>query len=278
MTEFVRPFRTPIHMLPDRAHKTSERSVSMSNRLARAAQGLLLSEKRMIALGLAYTDSISNRKLQEASNEGWVLRIPAVNYAETFGIDTTTAYEQLQQACDHIFERYVTYTTQGRKGVQEHKIRWVSRATYVRGEGYVELNFTPEIAPHLLGLHSHFTTYKLGQASELKLFAWRLFEVLMSWRSTGQYECSIEEFWEVVEASESYRKDFKGLRTRIIEPSVQAIERECNLIIKWEGLRSGSRKVTRLRFTFVPNPQAQLDFLADPAEMRQRQAERLAAA
>lgn len=271
------PSSRQVYMLPQ-THQPRDRSVSMSNRLARAAQNLNLAEKRLVALGLAFTDSVSNHALQLAANAGWVMRISAASYAEAFKVDTTTAYEQLEAACNNLFERYVTYTTPGRKGPQEHRLRWVSRATYMKGEGCVELNFTPEIAPHLLGLHSHFTTYKLGQASELKFYAWRLFEVLMSWKSTGKYTCTIEEFYELVEAPASCRKDFKGLRVRIIEPSVEAIQRECNLIIKWEPMRSGSRKVTGLSFAFWPDPQRQLDFMADPAEMRQRQAERLAAA
>ena len=43
--------------------------VTMSNRLARSAQGLSLSEKRIVALALSSEDSKSTSRLAEASTE-----------------------------------------------------------------------------------------------------------------------------------------------------------------------------------------------------------------
>ena len=50
----------------------AQAKVSMSNRLARSAQGLSLSEKRIVALALASEDSKSISRLVEASTgRGW---------------------------------------------------------------------------------------------------------------------------------------------------------------------------------------------------------------
>lgn len=244
---------------------TPDRHVSMSNRLARSAQGLNLAEKRLVALGLAGTDSVPINRLVVAANAGWKMTVTAMEYAEAFGVDPTTAYEQMRAASEKLFDRYVRYEVKGRRGkLDEKKFRWVSGAHYAPGEGYVELNFSPEIAPHLLGLRKHFTTYKLRQAAAFDtVYAWRLFEVLKSWQSTGLYTTPIEEFWEAMEAPPSCRKDFKALRTRVIEPAVAAIAAKAAMLVEWKPLRAGSRRVTGLEFVFSPDPQGKLDIGLD---------------
>jgi plasmid replication initiation protein len=239
----------------------SDRHVSMSNRLARAAQGLNLSEKRLVALGLASTDSVPLKGLALATNAGWKMKISSLEYAEAFGVSPTSAYEQVKEAAANLFERYVRYEVKGRRGkLEEKRFRWVSAATYAPGDGYVELNFSPEIAPHLLGLRKQFTTYKLRHAAAFEsVYAWRMYELLKSWQSTGVYATSIEAFWDAMEAPPSCRKDFKALRIRVIEPSVAAITTKASMIVEWKPLRSGSRRVTGLEFRMSPDPQGKLD-------------------
>ncbi len=238
-----------------------DRQVSMSNKLARAAQGLNLSEKRLVALGLASTDSVPVRDLVLATNAGWKMKVTALEYAEAFGIHPTTAYEQIKAASEKLFERYVRYEVEGRRGsTAEKKFRWVSGATYAPGDGYVELNFSPEIAPHLLGLRKQFTTYKLKHAAVFdSVYAWRLFEIFKSWQSTGLYITTVEEFQNSMEVPPSCRKDFKALRTRVIEPAVEAVKTRANMVVSWKALRSGSRRVPSLEFRFSPDPQGRLD-------------------
>lgn len=240
----------------------AQAKVSMSNRLARSAQGLSLSEKRIVALALASEDSKSTSRLAEASTErGWKTKIRALDYADAFSVDANTAYDQLKSAADRLFERQVTYEDKTSRGKpRTNKFRWVSLAQYTVGDGTIELNFTPEIAPHLLGLKSHFTSYKLKHAASFEsIYAWRLFEVLESWRSTGLYTCSIEDFWETMEAPPSCRKDFKSLRVRVIEPAVAAIQQHAGLKVEWVPIRSGARRITSLEFRFGPDPQGKLD-------------------
>lgn len=240
---------------------SSNRHVNMSNKLARAAHSLNLSEKRLVAMGLAGTDSKPQKNLVLALNAGWKMRVAAVDYAESFGIDQSTAYTQLKGACEKLFERYVTYTTKGPRGKPiDKRFRWVSSATYAEGEGYVELNFTPEIAPHLLGLSRQFTSYRLRHAAAFdSVYAWRLYELLRSWQSTGVYTTNIEDFWDVMEANPSCRKDFKELRTRVIEPSVKSIVAKAGMLVEWTPIRKGGRRVSSLEFRMSHDPQGRLD-------------------
>lgn len=245
--------------LPERTNlPLAERYVNMSNALARSAHGLTLAEKRVVAIGLAKTDSVPAKDLSMAAQNGWTVRISAMEYAEEFKIDARTAYEQLKDAGDHLVKRQVRTLVETRKGLKETKTNWCGQVTYHHGEGWVEISFTHFIAPHLLALRGNFLSYKLKQTSALRsVYSWRLYECLQSWKESGVWSPTVEEFGHAMEAPVSCLNDFGRLRVRVIEPAVHELRQKDNLVLEWEAKKSG-RKVTGLVFKFQPNPQGQL--------------------
>jgi plasmid replication initiation protein len=245
-----------VHKL-DQDQQLQELQVNMSNALTRSAHSLSLSEKRIVAACIAKTDQVPNMA-QVRQRGAWLVRLSAADYAETFGVDMNTAYEQLKGASENLFTRYIRTERQGRKGMVEYKFRWVGGVKYHEGEGWVELDWWHEVVPHLFGLRSEFTSYKLKQASALRsAYSWRLFEVLQSWQGTGRYQPSIEDFCLAMDVPESYKKDFKSIRTRVIEPAISELIQKNNMLITWAPQRAG-RKVIGLDFKFGPNPQHSL--------------------
>lgn len=235
----------------------SELQVNMSNALARSAHGLLLSEKRIIAACIAKTDQMPD--MEKVRQRGaWLVRLSAADYAQTFEVDLDTAYDQLQAASENLFKRYITTTRQTRKGPEIYRFVWVGGIRYHKGEGWVELDWFHEVVPHLFGLKGSFTKYKLRQASALRSpYSWRLFELLQSWQDTGLYQTSVEDFCKTMEAPESYLKNFREVRRRVIEPAVQELIEKNNMLISWTTQNAG-RKVIGLEFKFKPNPQQRL--------------------
>lgn len=234
----------------------AERNVSMSNALARASHGLNLGEKRLIAVGLGGTDSKSPRAFnQSAIAGGWNVRITAMDYAEWIGITPQTAYVQLRDAADDLIKRQWVIVN----GRSVTKYNWLSKAEYHEKEGWVEIEFTHHTAPHLLALAKHFTTYKLKQAAALRsIHSWRLLECLESWKDTGRWKPTIEEFCHAMDAKQSYRKDFGMLRRSVIEPAVKELRDKDGMQLEWSPIKSG-RKVTGLDFRFSPAVQRKLD-------------------
>lgn len=241
----------------DKEQPLAELQVNMSNALARSAHSLNLSEKRIIAACIAKTDQMPNmEKVQQRG--AWLVRLSAADYAETFGVDLDTAYTQLQTGSKNLFRRYIRTTRPTRKGVEIYECHWVGGVRYHKGEGWVELDWWHEVVPHLFNLKGSFTKYKLKQASALRSkHSWRLFELMQSWQDTGRYEPSIEDFCASMEVPDSYRKDFKSIRTRVIEPAVQELIEKNNMLITWATQNAG-RKVIGLSFKFQPNPQQSL--------------------
>lgn len=247
--------------LPERTDvPLQDRYINMSNAVARSSQGLGLVEKRIIALGLAKTDSVPTADLVKASREGWRIRFNAAEYAETYDLDLNTAYEQMQTAGEQFLKKTITRMEKDHKGRPiVHRYNWLSGTTYHKGEGWVEIRFSFEVAPHLLGLRSKFTSYKLKQASALRsIYAWRLFECLQSWKAKGRWVVDIEDFNNIMEAPGSCRKNFGQLRIRVLEPALKELREKDNMEINLDLVKAG-RKVTGLCFTFQPNPQGRLD-------------------
>jgi plasmid replication initiation protein len=239
------------------AKSISDLNVNMSNALTRAAHGLTLSEKRIIAACIAQCDSVPYAELQRQG--AWTVRLSAVDYADTFGIGLDAAYEQLQGGANNLFERYIRTVRETRKGPEEYKFRWVGGVKYHKGEGWVELHWWHEVVPHLFGLRKEFVTYKLKQAATLRsIYSWRLFECLKSWSGTGRYSPEIEEFARAMDVPESYTKNFKLMRVRVIEPAVLELMEKNGMLIEWDAKKAG-RKVIGLDFRFQQNPQRALE-------------------
>lgn len=242
-----------------------ERYVSMSNALTRSGHGLTLAEKRIVAAAVSKLDS----KRPPRPGESPVVRLSAAEYAETFDVDSTTAYQQLEAASKNLYNRSISFfdpahKRQGKALEVKTVMRWVGQATYHQNEGWVELHFWHSVVPHLMGLSKNFTQYQLQQGSALRsVYSWRLLELLMRFKGTGWAQIDIDDFAVGMDATEKQRADFAKLRTKIIEPAVKELVEKDNWVIDWKTVKAG-RKVVAVHFTFHKNPQEKLPLGSEP--------------
>jgi plasmid replication initiation protein len=233
--------------------------VTMTNALARAAHGLSLQEKKLMALAIAKLDS---RRKADWLEEPCV-KIGTQEYAEAFGLDPSTAYTVLQQAGRDLMKRQIALpllnNTNKKKRNVEY-IQWVGREThYADGLGWIEIVFYRGAVPHLMGLTKHFTSYRVEQCRELRsVNSWKLLELLMSYKDTGWMDISIGEFCEVMALPQSTRANFAHIRRKVIEPAIAELKAKDGWLIDWRKNNHGGRRVEGLRFTFQRNPQAGL--------------------
>lgn len=237
----------------------TERHVNMHNAITRGAQGLNLSQKRIIALALAKTDSKPMQNLLEGQRNGWLIRLQASDYATTYDVDANTAYEQLKDGAKSLLKTlWTTIDTTGRKKTITQG-QWLSLAKYHEGQGVVDIVFHPMIAPFLLGLRQQFVTYKLKQVAALRsIYSWRMYECIKSWESTGRWAVTVEDFAKIIEAPKTYHADFGQLKRWVIEPAIKELREKQHLVIECEEIKAG-RKVLELIFKFAPDPQKHLD-------------------
>lgn len=229
--------------------------VSMSNALARSAHGLTLHEKRLVALCVSKMDSG-----RHWTPESLVIRVTVQDYREAFAIPhDKNVYRDLAEATQRIEDRRITFVETGRQGERIHHVRWVGRATYAKGEGWVELAFWHELAPHLFKLRKQFTTYHLKQASALRsVYTWRLLELLMQFHSKRRLMIQLSDLCHALEAPPSLQKSYKDLRRRVLDPAVKELYDKENLLVEYIPKKDG-RKVVSLVFSFGYEAQQELD-------------------
>jgi len=224
-----------------------EKSITMSNTLARAAQGLSLSEKRIVCLALTKINPrrVGSRVL--ALESGFTVDISATKYADIFGVSLDVAYRHLKAAGVNLEKREACYNELISGAFKIKKINWVTSAPY--HGAWLKINFTKEIAAHLFELPGEFTSYYLHEAADLKsIYAWRLLECLKSWRLKKSWEVKMEDFYTAMDATAGYKKDYSSLRTRIIEPAKNGLNKT-KMSVDCVPVKEG-RKLISLRFTF----------------------------
>lgn len=242
-------------MEQDHLAKKDMRQVSMCNALTRAAHGLTLQEKRLLMLAISKLDS-----RLPATPQNMAVVINVTEFASEYGISSKTLYSEAKSAAEHLMNRYIRF----RHGNSETRMQWVGRATYREGEGLIELVFWHELSPMLFELERQFTSYKLGRVGGLRSkYAWRLFELLMQFKSTGYLKITLDDFHHSMDTPKSMQSKFTNLTARVIEPAIKEIHLKDGLTVTWDALKKG-RKVAWLEFKFPVEQQHEL-FAIDKA-------------
>ena len=221
--------------------------VVKDNSLINASYTLGLVEQRLILLAI-----IGSRETGKGVDTETFLEIHAQQYANHFNIDVKNTYQMLSDAVLTLFNRQVTYMTVDKKRNKPEKrvVRWVSGISYVEGAGIVKIRFAPEVVPLITRLEQNFTSYELIQIANLNIYATRLYELLICWRSTGKVPTlEINEFRSKIGLLEHEYKLMHNFKNRVLEPAIKQINEHTDITVSYEQHKSG-RTITGFSFTF----------------------------
>lgn len=227
--------------------------VVKDNSLINASYTLSLVEQRLILLAI-----IEARETGKGVDTETFLEIHAQHYADRFHVDVKNTYAMLSEAVMTLFNRQVTYMTvdEQRNKPEKRVIRWVSGISYVDGAGVVKLRFSPEIVPLITRLEKNFTWYELMQVANLNLYATRLYELLVCWRSTGKTPIiEINDFRSKLGLQDQEYKLMHNFKSRVLEPAIKQINENTDITVKVEQHKTG-RSITGFSFKFKQKQQA----------------------
>jgi plasmid replication initiation protein len=230
--------------------------VVKDNSLINASYTLGLVEQRLILLAI-----IEARETGKGVDTETFLEIHAQHYAERFHVDVKNTYAMLSDAVLTLFNRQVTYMTVDEKRNKPEKrvVRWVSGISYVEGAGIVKLRFAPEIVPLITRLEENFTWYELMQVANLNLYATRLYELLVCWRSTGKTPViEINDFRAKIGLLDTEYKAMCDFKKRVLDPAIKQINEHTDITVKVEQHKTG-RSITGFSFNFKPRTQAKIE-------------------
>jgi plasmid replication initiation protein len=168
---------------------TNKLTVCKANKLIEATYRMSLNEKRVINACIAQIDSTAPLTTQDK------FELSAKDFAKLFGISEKRAYTDLQDIAKTLYQRSLTIHNPDPAQPKLKKIetRWISSIGYVPDDGKIFLRFAQDILPYLSELKGQFTKYELTQISGMTcIYAYRLYELLMQWKSVGKREIDID--------------------------------------------------------------------------------------
>lgn len=219
--------------------------VSKANALIESSYTINLVAQRVIILAI-----IEARNQGSMSKIGGIHHIKASDYEKHFECDKTTAYRSLKSACESLYESEFIWTDQDAKGRDKiNKSRFVQRASYSEGGGYVEVMFGNDVIPLITRLSEQYTEYELKQIKDLNsTYALRIFEILMQWLSLGKTPpITIENLRTRLGIEEHQYKLMSDFKKRVLDHAIKEINDNTNITAAYEQHKEGRRIVG---FTF----------------------------
>lgn len=238
-------------------HDTGELTlVTQSNKLIEGSYDVNLSEIRLLWLALTKVDS----KLPQPERE---YTLTAGEYSAMYDLDLNNCYKQLRKIADTLGTKpIITYEYNEKKNRVDKVSRfWFSKISYgISGEPEITLKFSDEVSKYLYEIKSEFTQMNIFNMTRLdSSFAFRLFSWLSKYKNLDKYKTAkgviktdpISVMWMKERFGLLNRyNEYKHFKTRILDPSVESINRTTNYDVTYEQKKTG-KAVTHIIFKFV---------------------------
>ena len=232
-------------------------SVTQDNELIRAAYTLTPLEKRLLLVGMSKLNPTV--PVERGRPPVDRLTITADDWRQAFP-DDPKPYRSLRAACDGLLSRQWRVDHEG-EGVYT-KYNWLSRCSYNKSKGVVEMVFTHDTSLRLHGMFQNFTTLQLHQIGQLKSFNQiRLYELLCQFRPTGFLTITLAELREILGLGDKHSR-WSYFKRDVLDPSVKAITKETDLTVTYKPIKE-VRKIVGVEFVFRVDQQQELP-LPDP--------------
>lgn len=218
---------------------TINKKINQHNAITEATYKIRLSEKRLILACIAQI------KHDEPLKDFY--EINAKNFSDLYGISIDTAYSELQQVAETLYDRSVIIKDVYKK--TRTKFRWVEAIQYYDGEGKIGIQFTKWIAPYLSALNEQYTSYRLSAIANMKsIYSLRLYELLIQFRNINKRVITIVEFKRFFNLEEFYKR-FTDLKKRVIEPSIKEINEYSDINVSYY-IKKKNRTPWSIEFVF----------------------------
>ncbi|MBW9159453.1 replication initiation protein [Clostridium tagluense] len=131
---------------------------------------------------------------------------------------------------------------------------WLSSATYKKGTGMVELEFSPRLKPYMLQLNTLFTQYKLGNILSMKSkYSPRVYEILKcnEFKKQGYIEINIDELRKLLRCEKIY-PPYADFKRKVIIQTQKELKKLSDISFEFEEIKTG-RKITSIKFYITSN-------------------------
>lgn len=155
-------------------------------------------------------------------------------------------YKELKEAAHSLLDQKL-FRKIGKDGFQGYTLF----ATIIYKDGLITGEFHQDLKPFFLEIQK-FTKLNLNQYMKLpSIYSQQMFGYLQSWHDKPEKEIPLSELHDMLNTTESLRKDFRNFRLRVLEKAHKDILKHTTLRYEWEPIKKG-RAVVAVRFIFTP--------------------------
>ena len=173
-------------------------------------------------------------------------RISIREFHEMLGLSGREHYTQIKEITKELMSKTIEIPQDDGGWLLAN---WIASAKYIKGEGVIELSFSPHLKPYMLQLKNQFTSYRLSNVLSLKsTYSIRLYELMKKWQHLGLWECSIEILREKLGATTKTYSLYGNFKNRVLSFAIKEINDKTDLHITFEEIKKG-RKVVKINFS-----------------------------
>ena len=182
-------------------------------------------------------------------------RISIREFTEMLGLEGSTKYTEIKKIAKQLMSKTIEIPLGDGDWLLAN---WVSSAKYLKGEGVIDLSFSPDLKPYMLQLKNQFTSYRLSNVLSLNsTYSIRLYELMKKWQHLGRWECSIAELKGKIGVEEGQYKQYGHFKSRVLKNSVDEVNDKTDLHIIYKEIKKG-RGVNKIEFTIRHAPEREI--------------------
>ncbi|TWT26565.1 replication initiation protein [Planomicrobium sp. CPCC 101110] len=182
-------------------------------------------------------------------------RISVKEFSEMLGLEGSAKYTELKEITKDLMSKSIEIPRADGGWLFAN---WISSAEYQKGEGIIDLSFSPKLKPYLLQLKNTFTTYRLSNILSLKsTYSIRLYELMKKWQHLGKWSCTIENFREKMGVESKKYPRYANLKARVLNPALEEVNEKTDLSISIKELKKG-RSVVGIEFIIRHAPEKEI--------------------
>jgi hypothetical protein len=165
-------------------------------------------------------------------------------------------YAEIRQSVNKLIH-FALKAPSGKRGIKGGALFVVME---LDDDGNIRAKMNIELKKLFLELPSGFTIFELVEFNSLSsLYSQTLFPYLNSYKNLdcGYIDIDIDELHTMLGTPESFRKNFKTFRLRVLHQVQHEINEKTNIRFEWSGLKKigGGKKIRTIRFRFLePEP------------------------
>ena len=184
---------------------SDKKLVVQHNKIIEARYRLSIGEQRLIKWLVSTI---------EADDEDFKkYRIHVIELADLLDIKRKDFYDAVKLATKKLIGNVLTFEMNS----DTIQTSWLATAQYHKGNGVVDLQFSPVLKPFLLQLKRNFTSYELGNVIHLKrIYSIRLYELLKQYERIGRRRFLIEDLRNIFMVDESQYKLYQDFKKYIL--------------------------------------------------------------